>query len=149
MCRIRLERVRARPAMTRWRAALHRTPRSILAVVFAVMVAAGATVAANITRKVTEAARKAPECTGAQAIARPAASWAIRPKTAKLTLLQTLSHSRLPPPPCRNRSYREKIRPSNAILSSAEPCLIKQRGPQQRTSAAAPHDLGRPTKGLW
>ncbi len=63
---------------------------SVLAAVSTVMVAAVATAAiADTTLKATEAACKAAEHTGAQAIARPAANQGIGLKIAEPTLLQT------------------------------------------------------------
>ncbi len=57
--------------------------RSVLTAVPAVMVAAVAVEATDIILKVTEAVCKAPECTGAWAIASLAANWAIGPRNAE------------------------------------------------------------------
>jgi hypothetical protein len=81
---------------------------------------------ADTTLKATEVAHKALERTGAWAIACSTASRAIGPRTAQLTLLQSLPRSHLLLLPCHSLSHREKRRPSGTFLSCAGPCLAKQ-----------------------
>jgi hypothetical protein len=115
---------------------VHDSARATVFVAEATVVAAAA-MAKAASNKATEVVRRAPEPHGDPASARPAASSALEPRTARRT------HRRVPPLPRRNRSRWEKIRPSDALLSGTGPRFVKPRGPRRRyPTAAAPHCAG-------